>query len=271
MDLQGGGYIRDYKGTFLHQCDQHTAESIWEMADDLADKANVLGVGKFKELEKAYGLCHVPDGLLMDRWLRRFVDPVKAIYYDLMHTVLASSGIAQYQIWGVIQALSEYGVTRFFSTRLPKTRFGHMRAFANEMRCALDAVPQERMMRALHIITTVCSMEWLVWEHWRGKWWCKQVLVSFSRTGQRVAGWRWMRPQKMRWRGWTGSWKRAWPNCVIIRHPDWRGFVVLLWKDGKIVPTPRSRKMIENDCDEAPVSIVEEFIDLRQEYEWELM
>ena len=122
-----------------------------------------------------------------------------------------------------------------------------------------------------HIITTVCSMGWLVWEHWRGKWWCKQVLVSFSTTGQRVAGWRWLRPQKMRWRGWMGSWKWAWRNCVIIRHPDWRGFVVLLWKDGKIVPTPRSRKMIEYDCDEAPVSIVDEFIDLRQEDEWELI
>ena len=58
---------------------------------------------------------------------------------------------------------------------------------------------------------------------------------------------------------------------MICRHPHWRGLEVLLLKDGKVVPTPRSRKMIEYDCDEAPVSIVDEFIDLRQEDEWELI
>ena len=82
------------------------------MADKLAHQHGQIGKGKFEELEKAYGLKYEPGGIVYDAYVRSIYNPIDNTFWDPMHILVASSGVAQYEGNGFLYvAVHEFGVS----------------------------------------------------------------------------------------------------------------------------------------------------------------
>eukprot|EP00959_Pyramimonas_sp_CCMP1952_P220511 4610369-Pyramimonas_sp.AAC.2 len=105
---------------------------------------------------KLHGFKHVPYGLLQDAHCRKIVEPSECVMFDNMHNILASGGLAQYQVNGFINTvLRETAITTadldefmstvvvprsyskppasFFSSRIVRNETSHCKGFAGEM------------------------------------------------------------------------------------------------------------------------------------------
>ena len=135
--------------------DRQTFESLSYMATSLASKSGNVTQAEFDFLEKAYGLKHTPTAILFDEHCRNIARFPDSIYWDWMHCLLASGGVAQYECNQLLLALVGAGVTlqqadqfcstvstpkslsqltkTFFQDRVVHSSSAHMKAFASEM------------------------------------------------------------------------------------------------------------------------------------------
>jgi len=65
---------------------------------------------KFKQLQTHYGITYLPEGILWDMDLRRYIRPAEMITFDSMHC-LVSNGIVQNETSWLLIALEGVGVT----------------------------------------------------------------------------------------------------------------------------------------------------------------
>ena len=169
--LENHDYLHHYALAVPSQFDRHTTETFYEMVDVLAEVHGKIPPGKFELLEKAYGVSHRPDGILLEKTLRRHYSIIDHTYWDPMHMLLSSGGVAQYvinafvlAILGVelpgpdgtsvpvtLEALDAFGQQVVFSDKrhLPKTFFqkrivltkdSHIKCFAAEALQALTVL-----------------------------------------------------------------------------------------------------------------------------------
>jgi len=134
--------------------DRQSPESIAYMATDLAAKHGVVSRADFEFLQKAYGINFCESAIIFDEYCRDVVRFPDSIYWDWMHCLLSSGGVAQYNVNYLCLELVNSGtslenIDTFASEvswpssrpRLQKTFFqertvngdGHIRAFASEM------------------------------------------------------------------------------------------------------------------------------------------
>jgi len=132
-----------------------TAETLAFMADDLAAKKGTMKHGEFEQLQRCYGLAYEPAAIIYNPYLRAISNFPGGLYWDWMHCLVASGGVAQYQCNQLLSALQRSGVSLddldnfnvqvtvpLTWQKLPKTFFkdrfvngddSHMKAFASEM------------------------------------------------------------------------------------------------------------------------------------------
>jgi hypothetical protein len=149
------GYLVHIDCPETHRFDRQTVDSLNEMVADLLLKHGAVTRAEFNTLEKAYGLVYDSRALLWDPWANRVTRLPDSLYWDWMHCLVASGGIAQYQVNQLLRALCTIGiglkdVDAFFSQiALPSGRSkltrnfcqdrvvdkaeAHIRAFASEM------------------------------------------------------------------------------------------------------------------------------------------
>ena len=115
-----------------------------------------LSVGQMRELERYHGYKAEPQGLLFEQFTREICMPSECTCFDVMHCVLATGGIAQFQtnqfLYDITQRtpitlkhIDDFAQTvklprsfsrlskTFFSTRTRFEANKEMRAFAGEM------------------------------------------------------------------------------------------------------------------------------------------
>jgi hypothetical protein len=93
--IHGDEWRKHYAKAMPREFDRHTDISFWEMADSLAEHA---GTAALDDLEKEYGLNYEPHGLIYDIPLRQIFSPISNFYRDSMHTIIASGGVAGFEI-----------------------------------------------------------------------------------------------------------------------------------------------------------------------------
>lgn len=142
--------------------DRHTVASLALMADDLAAKKGISTHAEFSFLEKAYGLVYDPAAMLFDAYTRTVVQFPVSIFWDWMHCLLASGGVAQYECNQFLRALMRSGISlkdvdefcmkiatpscqskltkTFFRDRVVDKQASHLRAFASEMLSAIQCL-----------------------------------------------------------------------------------------------------------------------------------
>ena len=109
-DVLGDG-IMGLNSTSLAHADKNDDDDIWCMADALADRAR--DHESIDDLEKEYGIKHLPDGLLLNKPLREIYKPITHYLRDPMHTLL-SGGIGNVETACLIQALKEQAIPLTF-------------------------------------------------------------------------------------------------------------------------------------------------------------
>jgi hypothetical protein len=147
-----GEYLVHVSTTDPSKFDEQTFDSLTFMACDLQAKLDSPG---FKQLEQCYGITYEKEAILFDKHCRDVAKFPGSIYWDWMHCLLASGGVAQYECNQFLRALRDAGISLLqvdeFAgqtilpsawSRLPKTFFQdrvvddsskHMKAFASEM------------------------------------------------------------------------------------------------------------------------------------------
>ena len=161
-------YLQHYSTASLQQRDLNTDEDYWEMADVLEAARPMLGdrsKTKFKELEKRLGVNHNPNGILLDKHLRKYFLPVTHSMEDWAHCIYASGGFGQYEIQqfciairavrvDMVQKLDSFaaGIRRpngtkllpkdFFTRRMSTEDDGHIKCFMQETINAVTACRQ---------------------------------------------------------------------------------------------------------------------------------
>jgi hypothetical protein len=136
----------------------HTNDSYREMVDNL--KQGVADGVSISNLEQEYGLSYDATGVLFDDWTFRLVAMPDCIYWDHMHMVYASGGVAQYEVNQLVRNIRDKGVAfheidtwvqalqfpkegvtklpkRFFADRVVDADGKHIRAYAGEMLTAI--------------------------------------------------------------------------------------------------------------------------------------
>lgn len=139
---------------------KHSTTTFQQMRDGL----ELLAANK-KECDKmgqAYGLVYRKNGILWHGTLKHYVDPARHTFYDSMHVLLASGGLAQYEINELVKVLEENHVglnqldvfqrgiclprnqtklpRHFFAERIVKDPDSHIKCFAGELLTALPVV-----------------------------------------------------------------------------------------------------------------------------------
>ena len=71
-------------------------ENAWGNVDALGRAHGNVGVGYFKNMERAFGANHLLDGLLQDLPLRQWISPTKSNRYDPMR-IWFSNGVARWR------------------------------------------------------------------------------------------------------------------------------------------------------------------------------
>ena len=135
---------------------------------------------EFSFLEKAYGLVYDPGAILWDDHCRVTVKFPDSIFWDWMHCLLASGGVAQYEVNQLLRTLVRSGVSlaqidgfcsnvttpssrtnltnTFFKDRVVDKDGSHIKAFASELLSAtfclgifIDVVVRPTGVIPLHI------------------------------------------------------------------------------------------------------------------------
>jgi len=75
-----------------------TNEQVWEKFDLLEERRPTVTKTKLEDMEKAAGLNCVPNGVLANRQLRRYLQPAEMIAVDPMH-VLVSNGVVNFELY----------------------------------------------------------------------------------------------------------------------------------------------------------------------------
>ena len=144
----------------LSKCVPLTAETFATAARRVQEMA--AAGNSIKEVEQALGLSYEPGGLAFDREGLSIARLPETVYWDWQHSLVASGGVAQYQLNQFVRKLIASGISRADldafaktvkwprnSTKLPKNFFQkrvvrkpgkHLRAFANETLSATDVL-----------------------------------------------------------------------------------------------------------------------------------
>ena len=175
------GYLQHISCADTALFDPQTQASLTYMAVDLAAKSRMLSSAEFEFLQKAYGLVYEPAAILFDEHCRSVARFPDTIYWDWMHCLLASGGIAQYQVNLVVLEIGKAGVSlasidefcsnvsmpasraklsrTFFQDRVVPRPDSHIKAFASEMLTVvqvlgifLDAVVRPAGVLQNHIV-----------------------------------------------------------------------------------------------------------------------
>lgn len=165
--------------------DTQTFESLSFMATDLVAKKGTVSRAEFDLLQKCYGVVYTAEAMLFDEHCRKVVRFPETIYWDWMHCLVASGGVAQYQCNGFLLALKASGIAlasvdefcntvcvpsgwskltkSFFKDRVVENLDAHMKAFASEMLSAIvvlgifvDAVVRPTGKLADHVACFDC-------------------------------------------------------------------------------------------------------------------
>ena len=159
---------------------KQTVESLTHMAVDLQAKHGVIAPGEFKALQQLYGLVYIPEAIIFDAYTRSVVRFPDTVFWDWMHCLVASGGVAQYQCNEFCLRLKADGISlknidefankvtvppcwqkltkTFFQDRTVEKPGHHMRGFASEMLTAIailgifiDAVVRPAGNHAQHV------------------------------------------------------------------------------------------------------------------------
>jgi len=96
--LEGQTYFIHYSKILPHQMDRATKQDVWNMADILELQHGKVGQAEFERMEQLFGVKHCPNGLLLDKHLRRIYNPIDHNYEDWFHAWYASSATVQFVI-----------------------------------------------------------------------------------------------------------------------------------------------------------------------------
>jgi len=152
---EAGDYLVHISEPQTDRFDSNEPQDLTNMVCELQAKYGAVPKSEFAFLEKAFGLCYVPEGILFDEYTRNVVQFPRSIFWDWMHCLLASGGVAQYECNQFARALTRAGISlkqiddfcsniavpearsklgnTFFSDRVVNKNDAHMRAFASEM------------------------------------------------------------------------------------------------------------------------------------------
>lgn len=147
-----------FSSTESHRFVRHTYDSIVDVVTRLEHTYRHDKRALSAE-QQSTGYKYDPDGLMWDPEARSRLRLPEAAYIDWMHTLMASGGVAQYQLNQLVLALGDHGVDidsidewfssvkvpagftklkkTFFRNRVVNQRTSHIRAFANEMLSAI--------------------------------------------------------------------------------------------------------------------------------------
>ena len=159
-------YLRHVATAMPHEFDLQSDEEFWQACDHLQAEfhrwqAGLMTKTAFGDLEKAMGLTYDPDSLAYDMHLRTIIG-ISSTYFDWMHCLVASSGLAQFEVNAFCLALLDNfpDVTlndldvfalqinfssgsfpkHFFENRIVMTEGKHMKAFASETINAVEVL-----------------------------------------------------------------------------------------------------------------------------------
>ncbi len=161
QDIQEGGYLIHFKASDCTRFDLHTTASFEEMADQLELAAG--GPSRaFSRLEQILGLTYHPKAILWDRAIRGTLSSPTSVFWDWMHCIVASGGIAQYEVNQLVLAAVGKGITidrldtftgtitfphgssplprHFFRDRIMDGDTSHLKAFAAETLVAVTVL-----------------------------------------------------------------------------------------------------------------------------------
>ena len=147
-------HVRHIATATPDQFDQHTAASFWNSADKIRDAYVAGNKTEGDRLQQALGIKYNPDGLIFDPECRKIYSPIDNSYFDWVHCIVASGGMAQYEVNGFINACVKSRIpvsaidvfqrkitapkslqslsSNFFANRTTSTPHGCMKAFASE-------------------------------------------------------------------------------------------------------------------------------------------
>jgi hypothetical protein len=163
--LEGDSYCKHVARALPDSFDPQTDAEFWEACDMieteyLSWQAGNTTKGAFKKLQIRLGITYDPDSLVYDRYLRGIIGP-SSVLFDWMHSLLASGGMAQFEVNAfllellaqcpdmTLEKLDDFaaevvwspGLPRlarhFFEKRVVHKEGAHIRAFAAEMTMAI--------------------------------------------------------------------------------------------------------------------------------------
>ena len=181
-------YFKHHSEARPEDFDRHSNTSIYEMAQGLAEHAG--HPRQLHELQQLYGLNYAPNGLLYDKYLQPYVRPADTTYFDWMHCLVASGGVAQYHINVFCLELTRQGIRleqlddfksliiwpsarkreltpTFFASRIVKQDSAHLRGFGSEVLQALPVlllfservlIPSQRMLEHVECLEYLASL-----------------------------------------------------------------------------------------------------------------
>jgi hypothetical protein len=137
--------------------DRYTVASFGDAVAELVSKKDTVTKKEFDFLEKALGLVFCSDALIFDDYCRGVARFPETIFWDWMHCLEASGGIAQYQLNQIVLHLKRSGISlaeidafcskvsmagnklsnTFFSDRVVEGPNSHIKAFGSEMLAAI--------------------------------------------------------------------------------------------------------------------------------------
>jgi len=154
-----GGNLVHYTSPNVSAFVKQTEETLAHMARDLESKSSGLSKARFGELEKFYGIGYNPHAILFHPRCRALAKFPDSVFWDWMHCLVASGGVAQYQcnrlllvfrggglpLKDVDQFARQVSVPRtwqrlrntFYEDRTVEGDDAHMKAFASEMLTAI--------------------------------------------------------------------------------------------------------------------------------------
>ena len=151
--LHPDDYVVHFSDARKWKFDAHTVHSYQEMKDALDSVRH--NPRELPDLEQILGLKYDPYALLWDPYIAQIVRIPECAYFDPMHCIWATGGVAQIQINAFVLATLECGLSLkdidafldtirgielekgFFSKRIKNRCDAHIRSFASE---SIDAV-----------------------------------------------------------------------------------------------------------------------------------
>ncbi len=160
--VPSGGVLVHYSEPVAAKCKPHTRETILSIADHLsacASRHPPMPPGQWTELQKNLGFDYCPQGLIWSP-MRAVAALPDSVYWDWMHCIVASGGVAQHEVnqfllrlarlWPLseIEALMTaivfpkcYGkLSLKLADRVGKKKKSHIKAFSSEVVMLITAL-----------------------------------------------------------------------------------------------------------------------------------